>query len=156
MAVADLTRVLDDAGVDYELLHHGHTERAVEEADALGLSAAHVAKTLIARTPDGHLRVLLPASERIDMAKLREAVGGAKDDVQLATEEEMARDYPEFSLGAVPPVGGAQSDPVLIDRRLASNEWLVFEAGTHDDSLRMRTEDFLRIAGARIADVCRD
>lgn len=156
MSVADLTRVLEDAGADYQLLHHGHTERAVEEAEALGLTAAEVAKTLIARTPDGRLRVLVPASERIDMRKLREAVGGSKDDIQLATEAEMAQAYPEFALGAVPPLGGTRSDPVIVDRRLAEHEWLVFEAGTHDDSLRMRTEDLLRIAEAQTADLCQD
>lgn len=156
MSVADLTKVLDDAGAEYEVLHHGHTERAVEEAEALGLDAAEVAKTLIAHTPEGHVRALVPASERIDMRKLREAVGGSKDDVQLATEAEMAQDYPEFSLGAVPPLGGTRSDPVIVDRRLAEHEWLVFEAGTHDDSIRVRTEDLLRIAQAQTADLCED
>ena len=156
MSVADLTRVLDDAGADYQLLHHGHTERAVEEAEVLGLAAAEVAKTLIARTPDGRLRALVPASVRLDMRKLREAVGGSKDDIQLATEAEMAQDYPEFALGAVPPLGGTSSDPVIVDRRLAEHEWLVFEAGTHDDSVRMRTEDLLRIAEAQTADLCQD
>ncbi len=156
MSVADLTRVLDDAGAEYEVLHHGHTERAAEEADALGLDAAEVAKTLIARTPEGHLRALVPASERIDLRKLREVVGGSKDDVQLATETEMAHDYPEFALGAVPPLGGTRNDPVIVDRRLAEHEWLVFEAGTHDESVRIRTKDLLRIAQAQTADLCED
>jgi Ala-tRNA(Pro) deacylase len=154
MAVADVTKVLDDAGAEYEVLHHAHTERAAAEAEALGLSPGEVAKTLIARTPDGRLRALVPASDRIDMGKLRGAVGASKDDVQLATEEEMARDYPEFALGAVPPVGGSRHDPVIVDRKLAEQEWLVFEAGTHDDSVRIRTKDFMRITDARTAELC--
>ena len=111
---------------------------------------------VIARTAEGHLRALVPASERIDLRKLREAAGGSKDAVQLATEAEMAEGYPEFALGAVPPVGGARRDPVIVDRRLVEHEWLVFEAGTHDDSVRMRTEDLLRIAEAQTADLCQD
>lgn len=156
MAVSDLTKALDDAGVRYELLHHGHTEDAAAEAQALGLAPADVAKTLIARTPDGHLRALVPASERIDMRKLRDAVGGSKDEVQLATEDEMARDYPEFALGAVPPIGGAHPDPVILDQKLAGREWLVFEAGSHDDSVRVRTEDLIRLTSAQTADLCQD
>ena len=156
MAVSDFTRMLDEAGAEYELLHHEHTERAVAEARALGLAAGEVAKTLIVRTGDGHLRALVPASERIDMRKLRELVGESKDLVQLATEEEMARDYPEFELGAVPPVGGSRTDPVVVDTRLAEREWLVFEAGSHDDSVRVRTADLIRIANARTADICHD
>jgi Ala-tRNA(Pro) deacylase len=156
MTVADVTKVLDDAGAEYELLHHAHTERAVAEAEALGLPPTEVAKTLIARTPAGRLRALIPASERIDMRKLREAVGASKDDVQLASEEEMAQDYPEFALGAVPPVGGARNDPVIVDRKLAEREWLVFEAGSHNDSVRIRTDDFLRITNARTVELCED
>jgi Ala-tRNA(Pro) deacylase len=154
--VADVTKVLDDAGAEYEVLHHAHTERAVAEAEALGLQPADVAKTLIARTAEGTLRALVPASERLDMRKLREAVGGSKDEVQLASEAEMARDYPEFALGAVPPLGGARNDPVIVDRKLAERDWLVFEAGSHDDSVRVRTADFLRITKARTAELCQD
>ena len=73
-----------------------------------------------------------------------------------ATETEMAHDYPEFALGAVPPVGGARRDPVIVDRKLAKREWLVFEAGSHDDSVRVRTEDLLRITAAQTADLCQD
>jgi Ala-tRNA(Pro) deacylase len=156
VAASDLTKVLDDAGAEYEVLPHDHTERATAEAQALGLPPAEVAKTLIVRTTSGHVRALVPASERVDMRKLREAIGESKDAVQLATEEEMARDYPEFPLGAVPPLGGAQSDPVIVDRRLADHEWLVFEAGSHDDSIRVKTADFVRIASARTADLCHD
>jgi Ala-tRNA(Pro) deacylase len=156
VAVSDLTKVLDDAGAEYELLHHDHTERAVAEARALGLDAADVAKTLIVRTGDGHVRALVPASERIDMRKVRELVGESKDLVQLATEEEMARDYPEFELGAVPPLGGSRTDPVVVDRRLAEREWLVFEAGSHDDSVRVKTADFIRLANAQTADLCHE
>jgi Ala-tRNA(Pro) deacylase len=156
MAVSELTKTLDDAGVQYEVLPHGHTEDAVAEAGALGLPPADVAKTLIARTPEGHLRALVPASERLDMRKLREALGASKDDVQLATEEEMARAYPEFALGAVPPLGGSHTDPVIVDRRLARREWIVFEAGSHDDSVRVRTDDVMRLTSARTADLCQD
>jgi Ala-tRNA(Pro) deacylase len=156
VAVADLTKVLDEAGAEYELLHHAHTERAAAEAEALGLAPTEVAKTLIARTPQGHLRALIPASERIDMRKLREALGATKEEVQLATEEEMAQDYPEFALGSVPPLGGARRDPVIVDRRLAGREWLIFEAGSHDNSVRVRTQDFLRIANAQTAELCED
>ena len=156
MAVSDLTKALDDAGVTYELLHHGHTENAAAEAEALGLAPGDIAKTLIARTRAGHLRALVPASERIDMRKLRDAVGASKDEVQLATEEEMARDYPEFALGAVPPLGGSHADPVILDRRLAEREWLVFEAGSHDDSVRIRTEEVIRLTSAQTADLCQD
>jgi Ala-tRNA(Pro) deacylase len=156
MATADLTRMLDEHGVDYELLPHEHTERAAEEAQALGLPPEEVAKTLVVATPEGYVRAVLPASERIDLNKLRDVHPGARKKVHLASEEDLARDYPEFELGAVPPLGGGRRDPVVVDRRLAERESIVLEAGSHEESIRLATSDLVRIARAEIVDICRE
>jgi Ala-tRNA(Pro) deacylase len=156
VSTADVTRMLDEAGVRYELLPHAHTETATAEAEALGLAATDVAKTLVLRTPDGYLRAVLPAAERLDLRKLRELLGASKHDVQLATEDDLRRDFPEFELGAVPPVGGGRRDPVVIDRRLAGRESLVLEAGSHEESLRIAADDLVRVGGAQLADICED
>jgi Ala-tRNA(Pro) deacylase len=154
MASADLTRVLDAAGVSYDVLPHAHTERAADEAQALGLSPDDVAKTLVLTVPEGHVRVVVPASERIDVKKLREVLGVGKKKVHLSSEEDLARDYPEFELGAVPPLGGGRRDPVLVDGRVAERESVVLEAGSHDESLRMRTADLVRLTDAQVVDIC--
>jgi Ala-tRNA(Pro) deacylase len=156
MAETELISLLEKKGVPYELLSHEHTESALEEARALGVEAAEVAKTLVVKTDEGYVRVVLPASARIDLRKLRELRGVAKKKVHLASEDDLAGDYPEFELGAVPPVGGKRSDPVVIDSRLATHESLVLEAGSHDQSVRIATADLLRISAAEIADVCHD
>jgi Ala-tRNA(Pro) deacylase len=156
MATEDLTRVLDEEGVRYELLAHSRTESAAAEAEALGLAPADVAKTLVVTTSEGYVRAVLPASERIDVHKLREITGGDKKGVHLASEEDLARDYPEFDLGAVPPFGGSRRDPVVVDRRLAGRDSIVLEAGSHEHSLRLPASDLLRIAHAEIADISAD
>jgi prolyl-tRNA editing enzyme YbaK/EbsC (Cys-tRNA(Pro) deacylase) len=93
-------------------------------------------------------------SERLDLSKLSALYGGAKKTVQLATEEDLNRDYREFELDAVPPRGGAHRDSVVVDRRLAEQEWLVLEAGSHDESVRIATADLLRAAEAQLSDIC--
>jgi Ala-tRNA(Pro) deacylase len=156
VATEDLARVLDEAGARYELLPHAHTESAVAQAEALGLAPAEVAKTLVVTTPDGYVRAVLPASKRIDLRKLREVRGGGKKKVHLASEDDLARDYPEFDLGAVPPIGGGRRDPVVVDSRLAERESIVLEAGSHEESVRVRTGDLLRVTEAELADICAD
>jgi Ala-tRNA(Pro) deacylase len=156
MASVDLTRVLDEQGVSYELLPHEHTESAAAEADALGLSAAEVAKTLVVTTPGGYVRAVLPASERIDLGKLRDVHPGARKKVHLASEDDLSRDYPEFDLGAVPPVGGSRRDPVVVDSRLAERDSIVLEAGSHEESIRLAPADLVRVAGAEVADICHE
>jgi Ala-tRNA(Pro) deacylase len=83
-------------------------------------------------------------------------LASAKHDVHLATEDDLRRDFPEFELGAAPPVGGGRPDPVIIERRLVGRESLVLEAGSHEESSRIAVDDFVRIAGAQPADICED
>jgi Ala-tRNA(Pro) deacylase len=151
-----LMDTLDKEGVGYERLPHAHTERAADEAKALGVPAAEVGKTLVLTTPAGYVRVVLPASERLDLRKVGDALGVGNKQVHLSTEDALARDYPEFDLGAVPPLGGGRKDRVLIDRRLAERESIVVEAGSHDESLRIPTADLVRVAEAEVVDVCKE
>ncbi|TML94021.1 MAG: YbaK/EbsC family protein [Actinobacteria bacterium] len=155
VATTDLTSALDEAGVSYELLPHAHTESALAEAQALGVSPDDVAKTLIVKTPEGYVRVVLPASARLDLRKLREIHGGGRHALHLATEEDLRRDYPEFELGAVPPVSGRR-DPVVVDLSVANRESVVIEAGSHDESLRLAGADLVHVAGAAVTDISAD
>jgi Ala-tRNA(Pro) deacylase len=156
MKAESLTNALDEAGVRYERLPHAHTESAVAEAKALGVAAAEVAKTLIVKTPGGYVRAVLAADGRIDLRKLRELFGGTKKAVHLASEEDLGREYPEFELGAVPPLGGGHDDSVVVDRRLADGASVVLEAGSHEESIRLTTADLLRVTKAQVADICQD
>lgn len=147
-----LRSLLDERNVEYELIAHDHTERALDEAEALGLPAGSVAKTLVVTVPGGYVRAVVPAARRLDLRKVRDLVGAGVKKVHLASEEDLARDFGEFELGAVPPIGG-RPDPVLVDGSLAELGELVFEAGSHDESLRLRTEDLRRLADVRVVDI---
>jgi Ala-tRNA(Pro) deacylase len=156
MAASDLTRALDEAGVEYELLPHAHTETATAEAEALGVDPGEVGKTLVLTTPEGSVRAVLPAPARLDVRKVREVLGVSGKRVHLLDEEQLKRDYGEFELGAVPPLGGGSRDRVLLDRSLAERESIVVEAGSHDESVRIKTADLVRLTEAEVADICRD
>jgi len=129
MAGTDVTRVLDEAGVSYELLPHAHTERPADEARELGLSPGEVGKTLVLTVPEGHVRAVIPASEQIDLRKARDILGVGKKKIHLASENDLAREHSEFDLGTAPPFGGASRDQVLVDRRVAERDSVVVEAG---------------------------
>lgn len=149
-----LTKALDGRGIPYELLEHARTDRAADEAKALGLPPHDVAKTIVVTTGERNVRVVLPASERIDMHKLRELLDAGKE-LHLLTEEDLAREYPGFELGAVPPIGGRE-DELVVDHRIAEKRDVVFEAGTHSASVRVSVSDLVALAGERVADVCAD
>lgn len=136
--------------VPYELIPHPHTETATAEAEAVGVDPGEVAKTLILSTPFGFVRVVIAASDRLDLDKARFALN--TEEVELASETLLVGAYPEFELGAVPPMGGPY-DRVLVDQRLFDCPSIVFEAGTHDESIRIRPSELLSAADAEVADL---
>ena len=153
--MADVTGFLEKAGVDFDVLEHAHTERAADEAAALGIGPEEVGKTLVLVAPSGNVRAVLAASERIDLRKVAAVLGVGGKKMRLASEDDLARDYPDFELGAVPPFGGPE-DKVVVDERLAGRDSVVLEAGTHERSVRLKTADLVRLARARVADLCRE
>jgi len=147
-----LVDVLEQASIAYELISHPRTTTARAEARVLGLDADEVAKTVVLTTPNGFVRAVLPASERLDLGKAQTILG--TKDVRLATEEALAGAYPDFELGAVPPLAGVGGDRVLLDRKVCERESVVLEAGTHEKSVRLRTEDLVKLSGGQIVDLC--
>jgi Ala-tRNA(Pro) deacylase len=155
MIAGQVTNALQAAGVEFEPLLHERTETASAEARALGITPGAVAKTLVLAIPEGRVRAVLPASERLDLHKVCAFLRLARKDVDFLSEEELARDYPGFELGAVPPFGGP-ADRVLVDTRVVDHELVVVEAGTHDTSLRLRTNDLTSLTRADVLDLCQD
>ena len=157
MSVADLTRVLDDAGAEYEVFTTGTPERAAEEADALGLDAAEVAKTLIARTPEGHLRALVPASDASTCGSCARSSAGRRTTSSSETRDGDGTRLPEFALGAVPPLGGTRNDPVSGPTGARRARMARVRGG---DARRVRPHPDAgsapRIAQAQTADLCED
>jgi Ala-tRNA(Pro) deacylase len=153
--MADVTGFLEGAGVDFDVLEHEHTERAADEATALGIGPEAVAKTLVLVAPNVNVRAVLAASERIDLHKVAAAVGVGAKKVHLASEDDLARDYPDFELGAVPPFGGRE-DRVIVDERLAARDSVVLEAGSHDRSVRLKAADLVRLTKAEVTDICKE
>lgn len=143
---------LERQHIPYELLPHAPTKTAAAEAHALHLPLGEVAKTLVLATSKGYVRALVPASRRIDLEKVANVVG--VDEAWLIPESELVGAYPEFELGAVPPVSGPGHDQVVVDESFREHPWIVFEAGRHDESVRVRFGDLLAATSAVVADIC--
>ena len=153
--MADVTRLLEEAGIDFDVLEHAHTERAVDEAATLGIGPEEVAKTIVLVAPGMNVRAVLAASERIDLHKVAAVLGLSGKKVHLASEDDLARSYPDFELGAVPPLGGRE-DRVIVDERLAGRDSVVLEAGAHNRSVRLKAADLVRLTEAQVADICKE
>ena len=156
MITEDLADELSKEQITYELVAHRHTEHARDEAAALGVKQEEVGKDAHSDERKWlHTSCDPGFSERLDLHKVREHVGGGGE-THFATEQELVGAYPGFELGAVPPFGGPPGDRVLVDRRIAGLGSVIVEAGTHQESLRITTTDLLTLTKAEVADFCRD
>jgi len=145
-----LEAYLRENQVAYQVQHHPTAYTAQEVAAREHIPGKMLAKVVIVLA-DGKMRMLiLPAPCRVDFAKAA-AVLGAKE-VRLAREDEFAAAFPDCSVGAMPPFGNLYDVPVYVDRTLTDDETIVFQAGTHTDTMSIRYEDFERLVKPRVAD----
>ena len=150
-----VVRYLDEHGVKFEVVDHEATFSASEEARAAGIAPDHAAKTVVLREDDGYRLAVLPASERLDLRKAREALD-AGSHLRLATEREMEEDFGAFEVGALPPLGPMLPAPEVIDRRLTEHERILCSGGDHRHSVLLDPNELARDTGATLADICED
>ena len=135
-----LKGLLDREHVHYDILHHSQTFHALAVAQTLHLPGQEIAKVVIVKVKERFVTTVLPATEKVDVQRLRKLFGTHR--VRLATEEEIARLFPDCEVGAMPPLGTLYGLPVYVDRSLTGDEEIVFEGGTHSEAIRMRYWDF--------------
>jgi Ala-tRNA(Pro) deacylase len=149
---ARLERYLRDRGVEFTVIEHERTETAAAEARATNLPSEQMAKTVVLRAPDGYRFAVIPASEHLDVHKACAALELGRHQLHLATEPEMAADFPEYEVGAIPPFG-PRTPAELIDPRLLDYSHVLCPDGTHDRSLLVDPEDIVSLTGARSCDL---
>jgi Ala-tRNA(Pro) deacylase len=93
--------------------------------------------------------VVLPADRRVDLRKVAAVL--ATEELRLAQESEFRDRFPACEVGAMPPFGNLFGLPVLVDELLAENDEIVFNAGTHTLTAKLRVADFRRLVQPRIA-----
>jgi Ala-tRNA(Pro) deacylase len=152
---AAISEYLDVQGVQYELVEHEPTMSAAAEADATHRPQQKVAKTVVVRDRDAYILAIVPASERLDVRKLRDLLGASKS-MRLATEDEMARDFPTLEVGATPPVGPMLPHAEVVDRRLLEEDRILCSGGDHRHSIVLDPRDVVTMTDAKVSDVCED
>src|SRR6516165_7606344 len=140
--MTQVTGHLETRGVPFGPIAHQKVYTSIAEARVLGIDASEVLKTVAVRVAGGYALMAVPATCRLDMHLARAAVGDR--DARLATEEELLRDFPDFELGALPPLGSLLGAPLFIDQQVLQHETVVFAAGSQTESVRLRTADLLQ------------
>jgi Ala-tRNA(Pro) deacylase len=143
-------RLLRDNHVRFDVHHHPTAYTAQEVAAAEHVPGRLVAKVVIAFADDRMVMLALPAPEKVDLLKLAEEM--CTDNVRLATEDEFTDVFADCETGTMPPFGNLYGMPVFVDKRLARDERIVFQAGTHTHTIELDYGAFADLVRPRVAD----
>ncbi len=146
---AKLIEFLNQNKVRYTILHHPEAFTAQELAAIEGVKGRYHAKVVIVKADDQMLMTVLPADHRVELEKLDRLTGKR---TALATETEFKTLFPDCAVGTMPPFGKLYGLPTWVDKSLADDEYIVFEAGTHTDAIRMSYADFARLTEPKVAE----
>lgn len=148
MPLSKLRELLDSHNIKYLVISHSLAYTAQGVAALSHVSGKKLAKTVIVKIDDILAMAVIPASDHVDLERMR-ALTGAQT-VEVATEREFKDAFPDCETGAMPPFGNLYDMPVYADASLAQYDEITFSAGTHRELVRMHWDDMARLVNPMI------
>ena len=141
---------LNESKVRYEILHHPEAVTAQRIAQAEHVKGRHHAKVVMIKSGEERLMAVLPADHQIDLEKVGKVIG---ETASLDSEKEFKSLFPDCAIGAMPPFGNLYGLPTYVDKSLAAQDYIVFEAGTHSDAIKLSYRDYEKIVKPQVEDL---
>jgi Cys-tRNA(Pro)/Cys-tRNA(Cys) deacylase len=153
-AKTNAARMLDSLNISYELRTYEVDPEdltAISVARKIGLPPEQVFKTLLAQTNSGdHLFAVIPGDSELDLKKLAHAAGAKKTELASLKEVEPLTGYIR---GGVTVMGAKKPFPAYADETIELFNIISVSAGQRGLQLVLAPADYLRAAGATLADI---
>lgn len=147
---AKVKAYLKKAKVGFEEIGHKTVFTAYDVAQTLKRNLKEIGKTLLVKTDKAYVLVVVPASHRLDLAKLKKALKVKK--VEMVPEKVMAKML-KVKAGALTAFGKLHKLPLIVDRSLLKTKEVILQAGSFTDSVRMKAKDFVEMEEALLAGI---
>ena len=148
-----LEKLFRAENVRFSVIKHAEEYGAQRVAGAAHIPGQQLAKVVMVYADDQPAMLVMPAPYRLDMAKVRRALGAKQ--VRLAGETEFAPMFPDCEVGAMPPFGKLYGVPVYVDRTLSAQTQIAFRGGSHREIFQVAFADYERTADPEFADLCK-
>ncbi|RJO66333.1 MAG: deacylase [Myxococcales bacterium] len=146
-----LEEYLQRSNVKFEKHTHPVAYTAQQLADAEHVTGFMVAKPVIVKGATDFAMCVIAAPDHLDLKSVAGVLG--EKAVRLATEPEMADLFPDCELGAEPPFGPMFNLRTVADARLENDVYLVMQAGTHSEAVKLRLSDWKRVCKPLVAGI---
>lgn len=143
-----LKETLDQAKIPYEVYNHPSAFTAQEIAASQHISGREMAKVVILKIDGSLVMAVVPASRLVSLEMVKASL--ACREAALATEDEFSSRFPECEIGAMPPFGNLFGLPVYVDPALEKDETIFFNAGNHQQTVRLKYKDFKELVKPQV------
>lgn len=144
-----LKELLDSANVEYTRHAHPTTYTAQETASVRHIPGKEMAKSVVLNINENKFTMtVLSSNDTVNLDVLKRNLGC--DPIRLASESEFLGLFPTCKIGAMPPFGNLFNMDTYCDVALAKDTEIEFNAGAHDETVRMDFEQFNRLANPTI------
>jgi Ala-tRNA(Pro) deacylase len=148
MPARKLKEYLDREKIKYVCISHSPAFTSMEVAQSSHIPGGELAKIVIVKLDGRMAMVVLPSTRKVDLNLLRESTGA--EEARLASEAEFKALFPDCETGAMPPFGNLYGLEEYVAPKLAEDEFIAFNAGSHTEVIRMAFRDFERLAKPRL------
>ena len=128
--------------VGFETFFHRPASSATRLAGCLHVPGRSVAKSVLVKAGEEFVLAVLPATSRVDLDRLGEALRVADGSVRLATRDEVARIFANCEPGAIPAFGRLYGLRTAVDATLVGAGTIVLGTNLRHLGLRMQFRDY--------------
>ena len=150
------TAALTKTGIAFTLAHYDYDPDAervgLQAAEAMGVPAAQVFKTLMAELDGKPVCAIVPSDEEVNMKKLAAALGGKSAQMMKPADAERMTGY---KVGGISPLGQRKTVPAALDELATLHDEIFINGGQRGLQIRIRPDDLVRATGATMADIVR-
>ncbi|WP_255320816.1 aminoacyl-tRNA deacylase [Halomonas cupida] len=139
MTIREYLRACD---IDYEEVSHPRAVSTSRIAEVSHVGGDQLAKAIMLHGEAGYRVAVVPSTCDADLNVLSQMV---HEELELATEDEVRREFNDCDPGAAIPVGQAYGLQVYLDDQLRHQPDIYFEAGDHETLVHMSGTDFDRL-----------
>ena len=148
MPTQKLQDYLDQHDIQYVTISHSPAYTAQRIAELTRIPGKELAKTVIVKVDDKLAMAVLPASRRVNLQHLQEAIGA--DEVTLSSETEFNELFPDCEVGAMPPFGNLYDMGVYVAEQLTEDDEIAFNAGSHSELVKMSYNDYAKLVTPQV------
>jgi Ala-tRNA(Pro) deacylase len=146
-----IINLLTNNNIAYLEIKHAPVRTSKEAAEVRGCSEEEGAKSLVFIADDSHINLVLEGNKLVDKEKIKQALNLKK--FKMASSEDVLK-IVGCEVGGVPPFGNIFNKPikVYLSEGFLKNKDMEFNAGDRTISIRMETQDFIKIVNPIILD----